>query len=107
MTATKDFQNSHILRYQKKKDGVKAWIALNNAYKDGGSSILKTEDLLELLRTEYNAKSWASVAVYIDRFQTWMAQVIALQPLEFHHDSLRKKQLCNNLKNRYQLAIPH
>lgn len=95
-SATKSKMNPIIMRNKSTRDGIKVWIAFQNAYAYGGSKKLRSNELEEKLISSYNPKAYKGISHYIDEFQSWVEELDGLKTRSYG-DEDKKRMLIRNL----------
>jgi NACalpha-BTF3-like transcription factor len=83
--------NKVMLENSKEHDGIAAWNQMIRNYDHGGSKEVRVEEIEKGLRILYSTKCKGGLTQYIERFQTLMAEMDNIAPLEFTDD--RKQRL--------------
>ena len=89
LTATSLIQHKTIIKYQQNLDGISAWHELKEEFEYDGSKELRLEQLEMLIQTPYSNSE--TMARFIDKFQSYMAEIEAISPDEYLNT--RKKRL--------------
>jgi hypothetical protein len=77
-SATKKRVNPYLVHHRYDKDGLAVWTKFEKTYAYGGSRIMKSEELEDMVLMRYNPREHKGIADYIDKFQTWMEELDAL-----------------------------
>lgn len=103
VTATMNMQHKTILKYELSQDGILAWRDLKNDFEYDSSKELRFEQLELMVSKPYNSSDPGGMAAYIDKFQSYMAELETINPLEYS-DYRKKRTLVTNIRHANGVA---
>jgi hypothetical protein len=98
MTATRDMQNKTVLRYEDSQDGILAWDDFKHDFAYDGSKELRLEQLESQTLKPYRSNTPGGMAAYIDKFQSYIAELEVLAPFDYT-DARKKRSLLANIRD--------
>ena len=101
LTATCLIQHKTIIKYQHSLDRIMVWYELKEEFEYEGSKDLKLEQIEMLIQTPYSKSE--TMAIFIDKFQSYMAEIEAISPDEYLNG--RKKRLLLASRNLLQMWL--
>lgn len=90
MTATMNLQHKTILKYESTQDGILAWKEFKKDFEYYGYKELRLEHLKSMANKSYSSSDHGGMAAYIDKIQFYMAELEAINPMEY--SEYRKKR---------------
>ena len=103
VSTTTKIDNKIILKNKKDQDGILAWIQMTRDYDYGGSIELRLSDIDDEVRKPYSLKYPGGLTEYIERYQTLMAELDIIAPLEYS-DIKKRKLLITNIRRTPRVA---
>ena len=103
VSTTTKIDNKVILTNKKDQDGILAWIQMTRDYDYGGSIELRISDIDDEVRKPYSLKYPGGLTEYIERYQTLMAELDIIAPLEYS-DIKKRKLLIKNIRRTPRVA---
>jgi hypothetical protein len=101
-TTNRNKENKILLKERSSMDGMYAWAKFKLMYANHASKKLRIENLEDLVVKAYNQKLHESMPLYIDIFQSNMAELEALASEDWL-ESKKKRQLLRNLREPFRL----
>ena len=96
VTATMSMQHKTIMKYQDSLDGILAWNEFKTEFEYDGSKELRIEQLEALAQTSYSRAETGCMAAYIDKFQSYIAELESIAPMDYS-DFRMKRMLLSNI----------
>ncbi len=84
-----------ILKYAHSQDGILAWEEFKQEFEFDGARELCLETLEALSTKPYSGREEGGMAAYIDKYQSYMAQLAAIAPTEFSDTHMKRQLLIN------------
>jgi hypothetical protein len=103
MTATLTLQHKTILKYERSQDGILAWKELKMDFKYDGSKELRFEQLESLASKPYSSSDPGGMATYIDKYQSYIAELETINPMEYS-EYRKKSTLLANIRHAEGVA---
>jgi hypothetical protein len=97
ITAMRNISNKTLLKHQKDRDGILAWIELRRDYDYDGSEKLRLEYLEEIIHKPYDSSSPEGLAGYIDKFMAALNEVEIIQE-EDYPEKFKKRFLLAGIR---------
>ena len=79
LSATRKWCNSFLIHHKKDKNGLAVWLKFEKSYGNKSFKAMKSENLEDKIYASYEPTEHNGIADYIDKFQTWIAELDALQ----------------------------
>ena len=103
VTATMNLQHKTILKFEKSQDGILAWEEFKQDFEYDGSKELRLEQLESLASKPYSSSEAGGMSSYIDKFQSYMAELETINPTEYT-DYRKKRTLLANIRQAEGVA---
>lgn len=97
VTATMKIQHKTLIEYEHNMDGILAWQELCREYENDGSKELRLEQLEALATTPFSDKVSGGMATYIDKLQTYLAELETITPADYG-DCRKKRMLLSGVR---------